>query len=703
MTAAFRHGFISMTEAVPTAIGRSAVLLVPVVGLGTSLWYALRQAIAAVNNDWLLSLASATAVFCAFASAIAIARRRRPLPIVPFWFASMFTGALLRLGYVLWAQPDWVSDFLEYWLVGLELARTPVEQVSTIYEQRAMFLTLPVIQLFGESRTSLYLSNIAWLALIQAGGYDLVRRAAGHPAAQAFCVLWVFASEPMLAAGIPSHDLLALALLVMVVWLAAVSIESSHCSVWQWRVVAGLGAGLAAACLQALRGIGTIYVALLAVFIVTCALVHHLRSGRRVAMPGPLVRAQQHVVVVTIAAFSIGMLLSLTGRILDPSSAKIATIRHTAAHATSFSDGTYRFGRDFSRAFLEDPQLDADALTDFRRTIVLDDLRNPLQKLRVMYERMPRQYALGSQLPFYLTGTPPLLRALAQRHAHYYLIGFAALLLYALGRRIREPAGDLCGSFLVLFVTALSAALLLIGENQPRYIFPIWFVGAYLIATCIADANTRLPIASFEFAGSHHPATSIRRLAGKWLLSALAVVVVALVAAKTLAHIASTPSNGRVLTQWQFHALPGGSDRLKELQTSTSPRRMFRIAGRTLGQRSLKLMLTQTPKFEHEVSASTEVCNVATGASLEFFYDYPAKRLRIANPFDFAVVISERERWRAKLPNPAAPVPVSIPLELDADGCVSIRFVLQANVGYDAASWMNASYVEVFFPRLRAP
>ena len=699
-----RAALARAVETTVVAAARAPVILILAVGLCLASLNGSRRLFAAGvggHPGWFIAIC--VVVIAIFLTAGWLAQRARPLAPLPFWLAALALGLLLRGWYVFAAEAIWVNDFLTYWEVGLDLTRSGSPAATTVYEQRAYFLTWPVIQLFGDSRNAMMMLNIAFLSVIQIVGYDLLRRTANHQAAQAFSLLWIATPEPTLTAAAPNHDLAGLVLLVCALWLAtrATLAIPTHPRLG-FRILAALCAGALLALLEAVRGLGWFYLGVSGVIVVALAIVLLLRSSQAALRSRLLRGASLHLFVATATCALLSTALSATGWSRTPENAAPTNISYTMPHATSLSDGTNAFMRRFEDRFTLDMLDEPDALAQLRHSLVLSDvIRDPLAKPRNVYRRLPRQYNLGSQLYFYLRGVAPPLRFAVERFTPSFVVGFSALLLYALWRQLRAPWRDPLASFLVLLVSGLSLTLLVTGENQPRYIFPIWFVGAFLIAARLADGRPG-PVIGAE-AVTENTWSKLLQV-GRWFTVSCVFATLTAAAAYVGAVALLPDAKGRILDDWRFD---GTSTEeavfLERLQSAPPTGFALRIDDVGFESLSLKLMLAGTPESHPQIAAVRRVCGVVPGTTFEFHYDHRAKHLRGRNAYALRLFSGERELWHAALPNGERPQAVSIPLEPGNDGCVTLRFSLDANVSYDRVSWQNASFVEIFFPRLRAP
>jgi hypothetical protein len=626
-------------------------------------------------------------VLALFECAQRLARRTTPVAVYPFFIAALTVGLVVRLLYVTHVQPDWYTDFLTYWRTGITLASSDAIVVADIYDQRAFFLTRPLIEIFGPSKLALVVFNALLLSFIQLVGYDLVRRTRDHQTAQAFSLLWIAAPEPLLTTAIPNHDLAGLSLAAVALWLLLIAQSTRTTKLTLLCAAAG---GAVLALLEVVRGLGILFCIVLCALFAAATIVQACRQGRAALGCMPLRKGALILLAVVISFGATLNLLAHAEVTVKPATATYLAIRYTTPHSTSLSDGTHRFYSGFDRTFTADLEQEVDRFARFRRALVLSDfIADPLSRIEASIGRMQRQYALGSQQNFYLRGEPQAFRSAASVYTSFFLLGFAVLLLLAIHRQLKAPLlGVSLAHFLLLFGAVTSMTLLLFGESQPRYLFILWFVGAIVIPDR-ADGRSSQTMRS--------PALLLTSAA-----AALGSLVLLLF---LMASVSLREHNGRILTDWQLsndlRDQAAGNEFLVSLQNRVSTV-LVDPKGRAMptafGPLSLKLMLPQPPSIAHLAAAEKQICGVKPSAELEFQFHAPWKRDRGA--FSLVLEANGQRIWRAPLPNIGKPERVLVKLPSDRDGCVRLKFSLNSHVAYSKASWQRASFVEIFFPRM---
>lgn len=709
-----QQGRWPLTIAAVTGItfARAAIIAAIGVGMGYAAFNAVVFLRAAPDPGpaGLLATLSSIAVF---AAALWLARRREPLPPWSFVLIALLGGTLLRVLYFALVEPVWVSDFARYWRIANEMADADHYVVRTIYEQRALPYLVPLAEIFGKVPAALKLANIAVLGLVQVAGYDVLRRCHGHHAAQCFTLLWIGAPEPLFSLTIPTHDLVAMGMLAGIVWLLTLAVHPTNTAANKrgrgraWLLATPLVAFLLVL-LEVQRGIGLIALASLVAVAVAGVLVsrrfpHVLRESASQTMRLLI------ITLLCVPLYGAGIWgATKSGLTMPEQAARVSVLRYTTAHVSSLSDGSYAWFLPFHTAFTSNYAEDPERLEDLRNSLALSDfIEDPVARLDNASHRLRNLYRLGGSRYFYMAGfadqAPMAVRTL-QRYNDTYALGFALLVLLSVGVLMSRPGLSLLGAgFLLVLGSAVTIVLTLVAENQPRYLYLIWFVGAMAVAAGLARAAS----------GSDTPIAA-RRMAlrmGGALLQTVLIIVGGTAMIWLVAHASYVEASGRMLSHWELTADPAlSSSELSAWRESLRdpPSDVLLTAGtryrpkpRSFGPLALTLALPSNPEEGDQVRASRRVCTSENGRDdLSFFVYTPYKKLSRSGAFELQVAVNGRVSWRLALPHAKQPAPFEIRNVLPRGRCSELTFILLSNVTQDRASWRRASRVEIYFPRL---
>ncbi|NZA25319.1 hypothetical protein H0E84_02900 [Luteimonas sp. SJ-92] len=689
----------SASETVVLTLGRSPIVGVLGVGLLIGLVVSGQRVLSLPWQDHALELSAlAFATLILWQIVHRTATRATAFPVAPFLAVTIATGLMIRLAYVSAIEPEWYSDFERYWRYGLELAKSDGGQITNGYLRRANFITRPLIELFGPRPAVVPYSNVLVLTLIQIIGYDILRRVRSHQAAQGFSLLWLVVPIPLMSAVVPNHDLVGMLLVSAAVWLGLIAqFHDSATTRKSVSVACWIAAGVLVALLEAIRGLGTLYLICLTLITLAALAVALIRGARKI--PSSRRRAILSLVglvLVIASSAATESALRKAGMLTSHETERHARIRYTTPHTTSLSDGTYAFMRAFELAFMTEFREDPEAFASFRRSLALTDfIVEPTDRLQASLKRMQRQYSLGSQLGFYLRGVDAPARRILGAYNIFFAMSFVAMLLLAIirlaQRRIDVPIVE---SFLLLLTAAISAAMLLIGENQPRYLSLLWLAGAIAIPSQMAAES---------LARDRAPGPA-------WLLATSAGVLVALLAAFwLLATWIFTPARGLILHDWTLSG-PGADAGTREFLATLQDRRSTVMKGRDgepilakFDELSLKLMLPSPRPQPNGASARTSVCGLNPPVEFEFQYHAPGGTLMRNGELSLELRANENLIWSSPLSDRAHPRRVRTRLPLDDGGCTNLRFDLTIRGEPSRSYRQEDTFVEIFFPRIDTP
>jgi len=703
-----------LTAAAMTAITGARVSIIAAFGVGMA--YAVFNAVFFLHgaeDSGMWGMLGGVSSIAVLVGGLWLARRRQPLPPLRFVFLALLAATVLRLVYFALVEPTWVSDFARYWKVANEMANADHYVVRTVYQQRALPFLVPLVELFGDAPAALKLANILVLALVQLAGYDVLRRCHGHQAAQCFTFLWIGAPEPLFSLTIPSHDLVAMGILAGIVWTLVLAVHPRKVDSQTDRgarawLLAALPIATLLAVLELQRGIGLIALASLLAVAVAGALVSRRFPWvlRESAGQASRLLAIALLCLPLYAACMWGA--SKSGLTMSEQVAEISVLRYTTAHVSSLSDGSYAWFLPFNAAFTSAYDQDPERLQDLRNSLALSDfVEDPAGRIGNASDRLRNLYRLGGSSFFYMAGfverAPIAVRSL-QLYNNTFALGFALLALLAVGALMSRPGLPLLGAgYLLVLASAVTIVLSLSAENQPRYLYLVWFVGSVVIAAGLSrpSVGTDVPLAARGMA---------LRVGGLLLQTAL-IVSAGTIVAWFVTRTFYDDGSGRMLSHWNLSADPAPeNDGLATWRESlrNPPSDVLRSAGtkyrpepRPFGPLALTLALPANPNVGDEARATRTVCTTGNGRDdLSFFVYTPYKRLSRSGAFELQVMVDGKVSWRLALPHAEKPMPFEIRNAFPRGRCSELTFVLLSHVTEDRASWQRASRVEIYFPRL---
>ncbi|GHD71455.1 hypothetical protein GCM10007164_17710 [Luteimonas padinae] len=484
---------------------------------------------------------------------IHLAKRRTPLDPRIFVPAVLLGGLAIHLVLVATIKPQWGTDYLRYWEYAQELIRRgEYSGLNAPYYSRSLFIPYPIIRIFGpEATLVLKLVNVVLLGAMQFIVYDILRRIRSHQAAQAGSLILLLAPLPAYVTLIPSHDLWGTFFLTTTVWLAVCAIDASRRRPARWCLWVALAAaaGAIAFLTEVQRNMGLIFCVglLLAASLDWAA---HASRGYADGSRHP----RQSLLAVCIAALClagfVGASLADRSLKLNSEARPILTNMKFAANGGGMGNGKSDWFARFRDRFI-DKQASAEEARDFARSSALSSwalqpadraTRLAVHASRLFSMTYPRDWNWVLRKP---EGRSEATRQALIFYADAFGLAFGLLLVFAIARLAswRRPAPSVVSAFSMLLV-AVSLILLLVFENKPYNIFPIWIFGALAIGLAFS-------------AGHRDTAAPLRApglLSNPGLGGGILIAVAALVLPFAVRGAYSV-ADGRLLSDWTFEAI----------------------------------------------------------------------------------------------------------------------------------------------------
>lgn len=521
---------------------------------------------------WAVAFFMAACVVAALLVAYRTGCRAQPFRPTRFLPAVIGGGLLLHLLLVAYVQPSWGTDYLRYWQHAQEMVKEhKYGGFSGPYYSRALLVPYVIVRLFGPDATmALKLANIALLAGIQLFAYDILRRVRSHQAAQAASLLLLAAPMPAFATLIPSHDLWGLFFFAATLWtltLALFPAGGRPLRIARWLPLA-MVTGVLAYLTELQRGTGSIFCVAL---ILSCTL-YWLCSRRN--EEGESTQARAYVSLL-VALLSLGSML-VAGKVgdglgLNPNPRTSLFMMKIAANSGGMGNGKSDWYARFRDRFGEEQATDESA-TDFAKSMALSAWTlEPIERGEHLAVQAQRLFELHYPADWNWMLRHPKGISKATRHllivyAAEYALGLGVWLVWSLcllaTSRRPLPVPVLAA---LLSILLLSAILLLLFENKPFNIFPIWLAACLAIGCTVKEASPGL-------ADKPRNYSSRKRLT--IALSGVSLATGALVIALLVTRTAYGPSSGQLLSDWSVQtsqALSANNDRWQSALMQARP------------------------------------------------------------------------------------------------------------------------------------
>lgn len=441
-------------------------------------------------------------VFFGFLLAVAILGALRwPFREYAFLAAALFSLGLLKLGYVLLVEVPPVSDFKSMLIIADRWAANGVGDFGTsVFDQarseRVLLYLYPIRVLFGTDGANYQYVNVLTSVVTAMLSYFIARSFFGFRAARVTLVLALFAIEPLQAAAIPTHDIPgALAIMSFIALVVYVQRQLESRMAWVVSVLIGLvmvWAGMQRSVALVLQ------LALVVYMLVWISLI----MAKPSSAGGParwITVGKTTALLLIIPMISYGLIsavVSAAGMKRAADDVVDVRSRLITAHTESWGDGSWGYQR---RAW-GDADLPPPALDFAVRRLLSDAYHSPAARVGHYRRKAERLYDFGYQQGFYLSPGATIAGASVEaRHRgrarllnRAYALVFLALMAGGISMVMVSGRNNFERLFPALVLAVMSGLLVMFSEVQPRYLFPIWYVGA-IYTGCLFSGNFRRP------------------------------------------------------------------------------------------------------------------------------------------------------------------------------------------------------------------
>jgi hypothetical protein len=431
--------------------------------------------------------ARAVAIFAAAVAGLVVWARIWPerLGNRPFVALTIALALIAKLTFAALVSVDPASDFEFMWESAtsrladdglLELREMkPDERVLT---WRSALYLWPLRELFGPERTSYAVVNQIACVLCSLCAYLLAARFFGAAAARVTLVLSLAAVEPLLASSIPTHDIPG-ALLVLLGLLAGMRLidalgASRWRSAWAWVAVSAL----LLLGLELQRNLGLLLGATLLGMGVVALRAANPAPPRRRLWAAAAVLAAPLLFTQTAQAGLVRAQMQIA-----PADAEQLFWLSVVAATDGWADGTWSHWYNTYYVFYRPTPVDWSAIVAPK--LASETFHAPASRLESYQRKSRHLYDLGSQVYFYTDGDDLWVASRGLAAARFFSIGFLVLGVVGAAWVLFFRPTPISSFVPLAFICVVSAALLLLLEVQPRFLFFIWYAGAPYAAVAL--------------------------------------------------------------------------------------------------------------------------------------------------------------------------------------------------------------------------
>jgi len=621
-----------------------------------------------------------------------------------FVFLAIFVGLCLKLAYVYLMDVKLVSDFESMWKIATKtIAAGWPERITHVHQERVLLFLIPLARLFGNSPLVYKIGNVLILMLSSLMSFSLARRWFGENVARASLFLILLVPETFFNLCIPTHDIPGAFLFLCSLWLLDTLLLSVDKKSWIACLITGLFLGISVEFMEIQRSTSLVFWLAVLMFIAYRASQTRGISLRDTPKKIPLFLNRRAYLILLFVFFSflaskgVYVLLESNGLILSDKVKFKDSIFDFLRGSDSWETGDYSYQwKNYSPYAKNGNTYNSSIAVD---KILSDTYYNSFDRISNYLMRAERLYALGSQAYFYYGSSIQLPSSrlkgkkiadfLTNHNVVFVLFFEMAFILSSIIMLITNRINPRAFPSL-LTLSFLSGALLILGENQPRYMYPIWFIAPMLMAAQLGarpglqtnQSQSRIKENIFVF------------IKGALIFLAIACFLFSAV------HVFVHFSERRYLdmTEWT---------RLRSNYRVDKAKKYFRkIQSIYEGQRHFRLTLghARIPEKGDRVSAS-HIYQVNDDAPRKFrvavYPPYQAPDLRnAAETFSVLILINERVAERFPLRTTKYARWFEIENIIPKDRKVKIEFAIEANLDAPDGSWQKLSFANFEFAQL---
>jgi len=621
-----------------------------------------------------------------------------------FIFLAIFVGLCFKLAYVLLMDVKLVSDFESMWKIVTETitAGWP-DKITQVHQERVLLFFVPLARLFGNSPLVYKIGNIVVLMLSSLLSFSLARRWFGENVARASLFLILLVPETSFNLCIPTHDIPGAFLFLCSLWLLDTLLLSIDKKSWITCLITGLFLGISVEFLEIQRSTSLVFWLAVLMFIAYRASQTRGISLRDTPKKIPLFSNKRAYLILLFVFFSflaskgVYVLLESNGLILSDKVKFEASIFDFLKGSDSWGTGTYFYQWENYHSYTKDGSTYNSSIAVDK--ILSDTYYNSFDRISNYLMRAERLYALGSQAYFYYRSSIQLpssrlkgkkIADFLTNHNMVFVLFFEmAFILSSIIMLITNRINPRAFPSL-LTLSFLSGALLILGENQPRYMYPIWFIAPMLMA---AQLGARPGLQTKQ------TQSRIKDNIFVFIRSALIFIAIACFLFSAI-HLFAHFSERRYLdmTEWTRPRINYRVEKAKKyfrkIQSIYKGQRHFRL---TLGH-------ARVPEKGDRVSAS-HTYQVNDDAPRKFrvavypLYDAPDLR-NAAETFSVLILINDRVAERFPLRTTKYARWFQIENIIPKNQKVKIEFVIEANLDAPDDLWRKLSFANFEFAQL---
>lgn len=397
-----------------------------------------------------------------------------------------------KMAYILLVRVDIPSGAMYLWKKAVDVASYGFEaSFAKASQARVLPYFAPLLWIFGLSLWVIKIANVVTSLVCSLISFELSRRWFGERVGRSVLITTLLVPETFAGSVITTHDIPgALYFLVSLLLLdrLVVSLEKLR---WRSCVLLAVLLGISVTLMDIQRDLLPFWVIAIILCIITATAGGNISISLRRNAPSRVVTQTAILVAllllpslfVSAAVKSLPQMKHLIKASKESTDASLAA-RWLIGNGNSWATGSYHNALEYYTAYR--PLGNSEVIPLALHTMISDTYYNPADRLLSYFTRAKHLYSLGSQLGRYFQADDSLqdnavsvkrIKTLFKIHNTLFVLffesAFVICFILFFSRQWRLP---FAAQQALLSLSFLSALLLLFGEYQPRYMYPLWYV-----------------------------------------------------------------------------------------------------------------------------------------------------------------------------------------------------------------------------------
>ncbi len=407
-------------------------------------------------------------------------------------FLITLVALYFKFKYIFSYEQDFYSDFRTMWNYALNIYNNGFIYPNRPQTERPLAFLVPLVQLFGTSEYVFKISNVILIVCSSLILTYIISRTISKQAAILFFIILMCVPEIYFASLIPSHDIPGMFYLVVYLFIIFSLLgkleKISQTKLFFYILLLSL-VGLL---LDIQRGTYTLTILVLVLSFVLYMFILRKNITKRMIV---------NILVITIIPFTIGQTSKTVlkqNNLLVNYENSIYGYAGKFRYQHTFSKGSFGDGAMFWNKYAKELYSDDIASLNYmsKSLMLSDTYYNIEERPQNFLLRSQRLYQLGTQGGFYYGRLKNISKLESQEIRKFnntwntiFVTLYITILLIATIYFIfsKDKKRKNIVYFPMIFISLATIALLLISENQPRYLFMGWFLWSVVIVWFVDD------------------------------------------------------------------------------------------------------------------------------------------------------------------------------------------------------------------------